>query len=677
MAQTLRVTPVVGLPQFAGWSHVLEHIIDPETRYVFCFSVSGENASNIGREVVESLLAIPPRSAQGLYQALEDAEAIVAAQNCRLSMVAGVFRYKRSVFAALSGSILLKRDSKVGKIIHAESSIAVIEGKYDLDDVFVFATDQARQFVPEIELHFKRGFDSDGVITSIVPALHALEDSSLSGLGFVVVVDEEPLAEVAEYSATFEINEPSDTVEDEQQPFFSIEQETAVDEPVDANFPLTQETTVQNNEAGASTQPRKLLTVLITQLPRMVHKIRLSLQLLLKIITKIFIALKSLFSSKTYIGGPSRKKIIRWLVVIVVVVVCIIGGIGWYVSRKAKAEAAAEAAVAPFRIELQELKAQAIDNPIPAREQASTLIVTLQAQQSEAETIGDKRKAVAFAELLSQAQTTYQEISGRDEVSELPVFYDLRLVSSDFITAVASSNQKMAYFIDSEKKQAVALDVTTKQVTRQSLDSIGTVTAVAAGVDESKMFLLANGVYENALTEDAVPISIKEEGDSNRGATLVGSFGSYLYVFNPEKRNIYRYIKGDEGDQYSDPIGWLLDPLGVPFEAVTSWAIDGEIWMGTNTGRVLRFASGRAEDFSITGMEDPFNSTLKVVTTEDKNEIWVLEHEKSRVVVITKNGEFLREIKSTSLGAATGMVLDNTGNKVLVISGSSIFEISL
>jgi hypothetical protein len=99
--------------------------------------------------------------------------------------------------------------------------------------------------------------------------------------------------------------------------------------------------------------------------------------------------------------------------------------------------------------------------------------------------------------------------------------------------------------------------------------------------------------------------------------------------------------------------------------------------MGTDTGKILRFASGRAEEFNITGLQDPFNSTLHLITREDRNEVWVLEHEKSRVVVLTKSGEFLREIKSTSLGAATGMILDDTGNKALVISGSSVFEISL
>lgn len=677
MAQTLRVTPVVGLPQFTGWSHVLEHIIDPETRCVFCFSVSGENASNVGREIVESILAIPPRSAQGLYQALEDAQTIATAQNCVLSMVAGVFRYKRSVFAALSGSILLKRDSKVGKIIHAESAIAVIEGKYDLDDVFVFATDQAKQFVPEIELHFKRGFDSDGVITSIVPALHALPDSSLSGLGFVVIVDEEPLAEVAEYSATFEINESPTDETVEQQPFFSVEQETAVDEISNDAVDSDQNAPLGSTQIPNASPQKKPLSALLAGVSKWLPKIKGGLVWLLKIIVQLFMILKSLFSNKTYVGGPSRKKILRWLAVVVVIIICIAGGIWWYSARKAKAEAATEAAVSPFKIELQEIKAQAIENPISAREQASALIVNLQAQQSEAETIGDKRKATAFAQILGEAQSTYQEISGRDEVSELPVFYDLRLVSSDFITSVAGSNQKIAYFIDSEKKQAVALDVTTKQVAKQNLDSIGTVKAVTAGVDESKMFLLANGIFENSLTADAVPVNIKEEGDSNRGATLVGSFGSYVYVFNPEKRNIYRYIKGDDGDQYSDPIGWLLDPLGVPFEDVTSWAIDGEIWMGTKTGSVLRFASGRAEDFNITGLQDPFSSTLHIVTREEKNEVWVLEHQKSRVVVLTKSGEFLREVKSTSLGAATGMILDDTGNKVLIISGSSVFEISL
>lgn len=672
MSQTLRVTPVVGLPQFTGWSHVLEHIIDPETRCVFCFSIHGDNASNVGREIVENILSIPPRSAQGLYQAIEDSAEICANQDCQLSMVAGVFRHNRSVFAAIDGSVVLKRDQKVGKIVEAGSEIAVIEGKYQLDDAFVFCTSQAREFLSEIELQFKRGFDSDGVITSIVPSLHALEDSSLSGLGFVAVVDEEKEADIPQQPATFEITQEE---EQDNAPLISIErdepkvEEMINEEQIPDAVPLT---TAQSEKR----QPQNLSKVIATA-KHIGVGIWAFIVWFVKVVLTMFRSIASLFSSKTYVGAPPKKKIITWLVIGVVGIVAAAGTIWWFAHQSAKQDAAVQAAVAPFETELAQIKVDAETTPIPAREHAASLITTLQAQLTEAEAIGDKKKMAAFTTLLEEAKTVYQDISGRDEVSELPVFYDLRLVSSDFITSTAGSNQNVAYFVDSGKKSAVVLDVTTKQVNTQNLESIGEITAVASGTSDDDMVLLADGIYLQGLEADDQPELIKDAGDSNRDGTLIKSFGSYVYVFNPAKRNIYRYIEQQDEDQYSDPIGWLLDPLGVPFESISSWAIDGEIWMGTTNGEILRFASGRTEDFSITGLQDPFSSMLQIVTKEDLDQIWVLEHEKNRVVILNKNGEFLREIKSSSLGAATNIILDQTGQNAFIVSGSSVFEVSL
>lgn len=673
MSQTLRVTPVVGLPQFTGWSHVLEHIIDSDTKCVFCFSVSGENASNVGREIVESILSIPPRSSQGLYQSIEDALSLATAQNCQLSMVSGVYRYKRSIFAAISGSIILKRGSKVGRILHTENEIAIVEGKYDLDDVFVFSTEQGRQFLSEIELQFQRGFDSDGVITAIVPALHALDDSSLSGLGFIVVVDQDSLIDVEDTASTVEIVGEDDSQSAESQPFIRMEADDSSEINESANF-SENEQAVPSEENPSSKPTGVPLKQAVGSIKKFGQGLAAFLAGLLAFLVRIFTALRGLGSSKTYIGAPSNKKIVRVLIAIVAVISIVAGLIWWYFSSNSKAEAIAQATVAPFRQDLVEIQQLAESDPIPAREQASTLITTLQSQRSEAEAVGEDKKVAAFDEVLQEAQIVYQDISGKDEVSELPIFYDLRLASSDFITSLASSNQNAGYFVDREKKQAIILDLATKQVITQNLDALPAIKSVAAGPTDEQMVILAEGLYLTEMTADADPQQVKEPGDSNRDASLTGSFGTYVYVFNPQKRNIYRYAKGDE-EEYSDPIGWLLDPLGVSFETVTSWAIDGEIWIGTSEGQLLRFASGRTEEFEIVGLQEPFDSTLHVATTEELDKIYVLEHENNRLVVLNKNGEFLREVKSSSLGAATGIILNQDASKVLVISGSSIFEI--
>jgi hypothetical protein len=62
-------------------------------------------------------------------------------------------------------------------------------------------------------------------------------------------------------------------------------------------------------------------------------------------------------------------------------------------------------------------------------------------------------------------------------------------------------------------------------------------------------------------------------------------FNTYLYVFNPQERNIYRYLQNAEG--LSDPIGWLTDKQGLEFDTITSMAIDGDVCSALPTYRPL------------------------------------------------------------------------------------------
>lgn len=670
MEQFLRVTPVVGLPQFNGWSHVWELVLDPQTTCVFCLSVSGDNASNIGRDITASIEQLPPRSAQGLYQTLADCIQLTHDQHGQLSISGGIFRNKRSIFATYQSAIILKRGAKVGRIIQSDTELQLIEGRFDIDDVFVFSTDAARQFMPQIELSFQRGFDSDGVITAIVPALHSLDDSSSSALAFVAVVEEDKLLE-PEAPPAMEID--FQTTSDEAQPVVAIQQEPEEQLTTPA-LQADEEPLTPLTDQSHGNLEKLLLGEKLSKAGTMLSDFGAKVMIGSKKVGNVARTVTRSFSSNTYLDEVAAKKARTWLIIIVsaIALISIVALVLWHNSKKTEAQALE--AAAPYRSQLSSIVASAATDPIPARETAGVLIETIKSAQSKADASGEKRTAKELAEVLVEAQSAYQEISGKEEVSELPVFYDLRLVTSDFIALLATSAGDNALFIDTEKKQTIGLNLQTKAVFESDLSSLAPIKSLAPFQD-TQTVLLADGLYSLDLVDGAQAVKLKEEGDSNRDATLIASFGSYVYVFNPDKRNIYRYIKQEDG--YSDPVGWLVDPLGVPFESVVSWAIDGDIWMGTQGGQILRFASGKSQDFVVTGLSDSFTSALYVVTREDLNNIYVLEPARSRLVVLSKEGQFIREIKNSSLGAATQALISADGSTAYVVSGSTVFSVEL
>ena len=51
----LKVTPIVGLPQFTGWSQVVESTNSVSSRLICVFAVSGKHAGTVGRDVNQKI----------------------------------------------------------------------------------------------------------------------------------------------------------------------------------------------------------------------------------------------------------------------------------------------------------------------------------------------------------------------------------------------------------------------------------------------------------------------------------------------------------------------------------------------------------------------------------------------------------------------------------------------
>ena len=181
----LKVTPVVGLPQFTGWSQVAESTSSASTRLISVFAISGKHAGNVGRDVSDKISDFYYYDIEQLHEFVLDLVEFVKENDCELFISCALISGNSSVFVTRGGSVFLKRKEKIGKILFSQDQIKIVKGSYTNDDVFVLTTLQASQFLNEIEQKFSQGFDVDIIITSVVPGLHAQTDSSLSAIVFI------------------------------------------------------------------------------------------------------------------------------------------------------------------------------------------------------------------------------------------------------------------------------------------------------------------------------------------------------------------------------------------------------------------------------------------------------------------------------------------------------------
>ncbi len=689
----LKVTPVVGLPQFTGWSQVAESSVSVSVRLIFVYSISGKHAGNVGRDINEKISDFYFYDVEQFHDFLSQLIQFVHSNECKIYFSCAALSKTKSVFATYGGTVFLKRGEKSGKIITSEFEIKLIEGNYVETDTFVLTTLQADQFLNEVQLKFQQGYDTDVIITSVVPGLHAQEDSSLSALVFISKddqdtqsnkrnqVDEEPVFQVEEELETIPVEDELVDVE-----LGEHESEKLADVQFEVDFAKPPEKAV--------TVFNKVKTVLFLLLKRSQSLFFLLFLFLKKVFVKIVNFLKrvdmqaflqsikniktdgigSLFKQKKQYmldARPTKKGVWKFLVVVVVILL-LLGFVGFISYSRNKERERVQLLLDPIESSVVDAQSKFVEDPITTREVIAQAIEKIEVLEKG----NEKSSAIGLLQEKKTSWNQYLEsISGSEELQELDIFYDLRLVKSDFIASGIDSDENTILVYDKDMKQVLLLDQSSKKVFVRDFSDKETMTDMV--LQGQTVFALVDGIYKFPVSFDGETeaTEVRELGDSNRNATLIEAYDRFVYVVNPEKRNVYRYSESEDG--YSDPVGWMKSATGLKYEEIRSIAVDGDVWLTTSDGQLKKFTSGREESLTLRGLEVPFTQDIYVYTNEDLENVYVLDPANNRIVFFSKTGDFIQEFKSVSLGAASGLTVSESLGKIFVVSGSIIYGINL
>ena len=711
------VTPVVGLPQFGGWSQVVSSNFS-SSQLVCAFSVAGDHAGNAGRDFTEQISQAEANSPQELHQLIDTLITTAEELDVELQLSCGIFSSDQMILGTAGGSVFLKRGERTGVLLSSLDEVKIIEGKRKAADVVALITHQATDFINEIEQKFISGFDTDSVVTSIIPGLHGLDDSSLSSIAFVVggrefkEEDEVPAVSVSDEADEAEDGsaagpiEGKPTVEIEKDPLLDIPPALKLrgagknrssertffqtDSPEDegkVSHDLSSLGQVKSSRQapliisktwqGFSSLLVKFTTSirginwhgLLAKVIRLLSRLK---ELLLSAVKFTITLFRRVTARDIYLRASSPQQLVRKILPIGVGVIIIGGFIGFRAYKVRQQVKSANSVLDPIVSQLSLAQDQLESNPILARESVSQAIAQL--EQLEKDFVDQKRVQQLVITQLDSARELYDQISGQEEFSQLEIFYDLRLADSEFLVSAVDATQQQAVFLDAGKKKIITLSLDNKQIQQFELNDVEKL--IDLEFTSSTVTLLGNGVsVKDFKDEDEGFVEVVAEGDSNRNATLVEGFATYVYVLNPEKRNIYRYAKQEDG--YSDPVGWVSGAAGFDYAQVSSWAIDGEVWVATREGGLHKLSSGQEQKFEVVGLAEPFTHTLQVFTHEDLENLYLLEPDGKRLVVLNKKGEFLKEIKSDSLTSTTTLFVSEELGKAFAVSGSIVYAMSI
>lgn len=247
--------------------------------------------------------------------------------------------------------------------------------------------------------------------------------------------------------------------------------------------------------------------------------------------------------------------------------------------------------------------------------------------------------------------------------------YDTSLITNNpqFSKIIFSKNN--LYLLDSTNGRIDSI-VPNEKSTKNVLISDQVKSSSKILIDNNNLYLLSQGkinlVEKSGLTQKV------DLSSSSISITDAQFWNSSLYVIDKNSQSIWKSTPSASG--YSSPQSWLKNDAKLELGA-NSLAIDSQIWVLTESGRIYLYNSGLKSKFN-QNQENNFTKAANLVADPDSDYLIFSDNSKF-IYVYKKTGEFAFKFNTGNL-----QVLDLTFNSpdktiYFLASDQKIYKISL
>ncbi len=215
-------------------------------------------------------------------------------------------------------------------------------------------------------------------------------------------------------------------------------------------------------------------------------------------------------------------------------------------------------------------------------------------------------------------------------------FYDTALIDSQLNYSRLITEGTSLYLLDSVHGRVDQLDIT-KKSHHTLINSVEAKDSLGLAVNNDKVYLLQNGnisVVDNGQVSSKIAFS-DQKVDFVSGEFHFWNSSIYLLSIGSSESAIWKYAPAGTG--FGAGQKWLKDSSSFPKE-VTSFAINGDIWVITKTGAITPYSLGVKKEF--TTPEVKLTSVSNLVTSVDSN-ILAFTDNGNQVYVFSKTGSSL------------------------------------
>ncbi|MBI2010257.1 MAG: hypothetical protein HYS86_03740 [Candidatus Chisholmbacteria bacterium] len=374
-----------------------------------------------------------------------------------------------------------------------------------------------------------------------------------------------------------------------------------------------------------------------------------------------------------YVGQSpqeKRRKLIGTVVILLLVLLGVSVVFGWVRQRTSMERRIYEETKAIVVQKMVESQALSELNPLRSR---ALLVEAVETVRKLRESRALSKQAAAWVQETETQLTQSLNTLMRIYAAQPEVFLDLGLVREGSKGEVMDFDSEELLVLDEGAQVALAVEVATKQAGvvggGELLQGVRLV-AVYFG----RGFVVADtGVVELDI-ERKTSARVVEEEDLPADVGAIDVFGGNLYVLD-KGGAIYRYPAREGG--FGARQEWLGQGVEPDFSRVVAMAIDGKIWILTETGKVEVYAQGTGVAVELLGLDTSLNDPRGLYTDDTLERVYILDNGNKRVVVVDKEGQYVAQYVSDSIAEATDMAVSEEEGLIYLLSGTRIYSIKL
>jgi hypothetical protein len=175
--------------------------------------------------------------------------------------------------------------------------------------------------------------------------------------------------------------------------------------------------------------------------------------------------------------------------------------------------------------------------------------------------------------------------------------------------------------------------------------------------------------FEYFPDRGTLPIAVRD-ADQIASIKALTTSGANLYVLDPEANQVWRYLPGQGGfDSERTP---LIDEAELA--DVTEIAVGESVYLLDREQGIRRFSGNGEHSFTLSGIDRPLLEPAALSVLPGSNRLIVADRGNKRVVVASAEGEFLRQIVSTSFTDLRSAWVDEGTSTMYVLNGDVLLQ---